>query len=72
MTEGDLVHAGRTVTAMDQEAESRWSLANTGNRVLLAVLVGLPAFVTTRSIVLGAILGGLTYLIATLFVRPRR
>lgn len=51
---------------------SRWSLTNTGNRVLLAAVLGLLAFATTRSIVLGLVIGGLTYLIATLFTRPRR
>jgi hypothetical protein len=52
--------------------EPRWSLTNTGNRVLLAVVLGLLAFALSRSIVLGLVIGGLTYLIATLFARPRR
>lgn len=51
---------------------SRWSLTNTGNRALLAVVLGLLAFTTSRSIMLGLVIGGLTYLIATLFTRSRR
>ncbi len=42
-----------------RSAPSRWSLSYTGNRVLLAVLLGLVAFVPTRSVLLGAIIGGL-------------
>jgi hypothetical protein len=56
---------------MDPKTESRWSLANKGNRVMYAVALGLLAFVTSRSIVLGLVIGGLTYVIASLFA-PRR
>jgi hypothetical protein len=63
------VRAGRTVAAM-KSTESRWSLASKGNRVMYAAVLGLLAFATSRSIVLGAIIGGLTYLIASLFA-PR-
>lgn len=67
------MHAGRTLTGMTSKTESRWSLAYTGNRVMLAVVLGLIAFVPTRSVLLGAIIGGLAFVIATVFVgRPRR
>lgn len=35
---------GGTVPGMTQQPESRWSLNSTGNRVLLAVVVALVAF----------------------------
>jgi hypothetical protein len=54
-----------------ESKESRWSLASTGNRVMSAAVLGVVAFATSRSIVLGLVIGGLTYLIATLFARPR-
>jgi branched-subunit amino acid transport protein len=41
-------------------------LASTGNRVLLAVVIGLVVFVPTRSVVLGAVVGVVVYLLATL------
>jgi len=67
------VHAGRTLRGMTSKTESRWSLSYTGNRVLLAVLLGLVAFVPTRSVLLGAIIGVLAFVIATVFTgRPRR
>lgn len=56
---------------MNPKRTSRWSLTNAGNRALLAVALGLIAFATSRNIVLGLVIGGLTYLIATLFSRPR-
>lgn len=65
------MRTGRTVAAMNPQTGSRWTLANRGNRIALAVVLGLLAFATTRSIVLGLVIGGLTYLIATLFARPR-
>lgn len=55
---------------MDEKQQSRWSLASKGNRVMCAVALGLLAFVTSRNIVLALVIGGLTYLIATLFA-PR-
>lgn len=64
------MHAGRTVSAMDPKTESRWSLASKGNRVMYAVALGLVAFVTTQNAVLFLVVGGLTYVIATLFA-PR-
>ena len=69
--EGDLVRAGHTVATMNPKQESRWSLASKGNRVMYAVALGLLAFVTTRNAVLFLVIGGLTYVIATLFA-PRR
>jgi hypothetical protein len=56
---------------MNPKPASRWSLASTGNRVMYAAALGVVAFATSRSIVLGLVIGGLTYLIATLFARPR-
>ena len=56
---------------MNPKPESRWSLASTGNRVMYAAVLGLLAFATSRSIVLGLVIGGLTYLIPTLFARTR-
>lgn len=60
--------------------ESRWSLAHTGNRVLLAVIAGaliaclcggtdLP--VATQLVIL-LIVGGVTYALVTLLHRTRR
>jgi hypothetical protein len=57
---------------MEAKTDSRWSLTHAGNRVLLAVLLGLIAFWTTGSIALCAVIAVLTFAIATLFVRPGR
>lgn len=64
------MHAARTVTVMRTKTESRWSLASAGNRAVLAVALGVAAYATTRSVLLFVIIGGLTYLIASLF-KPR-
>lgn len=63
-----------------QQHASRWSLAHTGNRVFLAVLIGLlvsclcgAADVPTAIQVLGLLAaGGLTYVAVTLLHRSRR
>jgi hypothetical protein len=44
-------------------------LSSTGNRVLLAVVVGLVVFVPTRSVALGIIAAVVIYLLATLVSR---
>ncbi|WP_091569697.1 hypothetical protein [Micromonospora sediminicola] len=65
---------------MTQQHESRWSLAHTGNRVLLAVAAGvliaclcggsdLP--VAVQIVILLAV-GGVTYALVTLLHRSRR
>ena len=64
---------------MTQQHESRWSLNHTGNRVLLAVLVGLAigACGAVAGITGGAhvavfvVAGLLTYVLVT-YLRPRR
>ena len=64
------MRAGRTVSAMDEKQQSRWSLANRGNRAMYAVALGLAAFVTTQNVVLFLVIGGLTYVVLSLFA-PR-
>ncbi|MBC9005082.1 hypothetical protein [Micromonospora aurantiaca (nom. illeg.)] len=63
------------------EQESRWSLAHTGNRVLLAVAVGVvlgglcnaTADLPTGAHVLTIVgIAAVTYLLVTLLRRPRR
>ncbi|WP_164842391.1 hypothetical protein [Actinoplanes solisilvae] len=56
---------------MESNARSRWSLSFTGNRVMLGVVLGLVVFVTTRSILGGVVVGGLAFVIATVFTRLR-
>jgi hypothetical protein len=66
------VGAGRTLARMTSpKVVSRWSLAHTGNRVFLAVVLGVLAYATSSSVALAAIIGVLTYAIATLFGKPR-
>ena len=70
---------GGTVPGMTQQHESRWSLNHTGNRVLLAVVVGLAvAFLcgagqlgAAQQFVLIALVAGLAYLLVTK-LRPGR
>lgn len=64
---------------MTQQPESRWSLNSTGNRVLLAVIVGLLVSFCAGvaevhgpiRVVVFVIAAGLTYGLAT-YLRPRR
>ncbi len=44
-------------------------LSSAGNRVLLAVVLGLVVFVASRSVVGGAVIAVITYLIATAAAR---
>jgi hypothetical protein len=44
-------------------------LSSTGNRVLLAVAIGLAVFVGTRSVVFGLVAAVVVYLLATLVSR---
>jgi hypothetical protein len=53
-------------------AVSRWSLSYTGNRVLLAVALGLLAFVTTRSLFGTIAVALIAFVVATIFFKPRR
>lgn len=46
-------------------------LSSTGNRVLLAVVIGLLVFVPTRSWVAGLVIGVVVYLLATLVSQGR-
>ncbi|HET8717397.1 MAG TPA: hypothetical protein VFM50_06565 [Nocardioidaceae bacterium] len=55
---------------MRAKTQSRWSLASAGNRAVLAVALGIAAYATTQSVLLFAMIGGLTFLIASLF-KPR-
>lgn len=66
------MRASRTLTDMDAKTRSRWSLSYAGNRAVLAVLLGLIAFWTTRSVALGAVIAALTFGITTLFFARRR
>lgn len=74
------MRAAGTVSGMTQGHESRWSLAHTGNRVLLAVVVGvllqclcgsadLPAGARVAILLAAA---GVTYVLVTLLHRSRR
>lgn len=51
--------------------ETGSGLSSTGNRVLLAVAVGLVVFVPTRSIWAGVVVAVVVYLLATLVSRAR-
>lgn len=73
------MRATGTVRGMSQH-DSRWSLAHTGNRILLAVVIGvlltclcgganLP--VATQLVIL-LVTAGATYALATLIQRSRR
>ncbi|MEU8186008.1 hypothetical protein [Micromonospora carbonacea] len=71
--------AGKTPGAVEQQ-ESRWSLAHTGNRVLLAVATagliaclcgGTDLPVQTQLAIL-LVVGGVTYALVTLLHRTRR
>lgn len=55
---------------MNSKPQSRWSLANRGNRIMYAVALGLAAFVTTQNAVLFLVIAGLAYVILSLFA-PR-
>jgi hypothetical protein len=70
MTDSDLVRAGRTLRTM--KTPSRWSLSYTGNRVLLAVVLGLAAFVPTRSVLFGIAIAALAYIAATVIASRMR
>lgn len=52
-------------------APSRWSLSYTGNRVLLAVVLAWLAWFALGSIALGAVIGVITFAIATAVVAGR-
>ncbi|MFE7869763.1 hypothetical protein ACFUYE_05360 [Micromonospora humida] len=65
---------------MTEQHESRWSLAHTGNRVLLAVIAavliaclcgGTDLPVGTQLVIL-LVVGGVTYALVTLLHRTRR
>lgn len=74
--DGDGWQAAGTVRGMTQP-ESRWSLAHTGNRVLLAVVVGVVVGALGSAagihagghIALFAVAGVLTYALATVLRR---
>jgi hypothetical protein len=72
-TDGDLGGTSRTLARMTSpKVVSRWSLTHTGNRVFLAVALGVIAYATSGgSLGLAAVIAVLTYVIATLFAKPR-
>lgn len=57
---------------MQTKTASRWSLTYTGNRVMLAVALGLLAFVTTRSLFGTVAVALLAFVVATVWFKPRR
>ncbi|WP_446213424.1 hypothetical protein [Micromonospora sp. IBSANI012] len=65
---------------MTQQHESRWSLSSTGNRVLLAVVVGLvvgwlgsvAGLTGAAHVLVFVVTAGLTYALVTLLHRSRR
>lgn len=57
---------------MQTKPVSRWSLSYTGNRVLLAVALGLLVFVTTRSLFGTVAIALITFIVATVWFAPRR
>lgn len=56
---------------MPTKTTSRWSLSYTGNRVLLAVVLGLLAFVTTRSLFGTVAVALIAFVVATVWFKPR-
>lgn len=72
MADSDLVRAVRTVTAMTEKTASRWSLTYTGNRALLAVVLAVIAYATTRSVLLFIFIGLIAFGLASIFFAPRR
>jgi hypothetical protein len=71
MADSDQGHAGRTVIGMQTKSVSRWSLSYTGNRVMLAVALGLLAFVTTGSLFGTIAVALIAFVVATVFFKPR-
>lgn len=57
---------------MTSKTVSRWSLTYAGNRVMLAVALGLLAFVTTRSLFGTVAVALVAFVVATVFFAPRR
>jgi uncharacterized membrane protein len=57
---------------METKTPSRWSLSYTGNRVLLAVVLGLAAYVTTGSLFGTVAVALVAFVVATVFFAPRR
>jgi hypothetical protein len=74
------LRAAGTVAGMTQQHESRWSLAHTGNRVLLAVVAGLllsalcggAGLTGAARVVVFLAVAGVAYVLATVLHRTRR
>lgn len=73
MTDGDLVRAVRTVTAMTStENESRWRLDSTGNRIMWAVVAAFLTWLVVHSALLPIVIGVVVFAVLTAVVSSRR